>query len=362
MSKKLPKDELKDVGYVEEERERSGSFLFIDESPIVEYVRKKGVEITSLRKALKEYPWLKKISWSLICPETDKYTRISRDADGLFLRVEKGRKVTEPIQACYYMSGKMPVQTVHNVVVVEDDAELHLITGCTVARGLSYGLHIGVSEYIVGKNAKLTFTMIHSWIGQNVQPRAAIKLSDNSTFMSNYIVVRPSLLLNASPKVYLEGINSRAELVNLLVGRGKSKLDVGGELYFKAPEAKGNIVSRVVAKDEAKVIARSYLRGEAPDTRGHVECIGLLLDDTASIRSIPELDAKTTGSTLTHEAAIGKLAEEEIIYLMSRGLSRDEAVTILVRGFMNIEKYLEQLPETVLKYVKGIIKQVSSGL
>ena len=125
---------------------------------------------------------------------------------------------------------------------------------------------------------------------------------------------------------------------------------MGSRIVFKGRGSRGDIVSRVIATDHAKVIAKGDLVGEADDVKGHLECRGLMLSDTSIIESVPELKARRRNIDLSHEAAVGKIAEEEIRYLMARGFSEDEAVGMIIRGFLSLE--IKGLPEGLARETK----------
>ena len=241
--------------------------------------------------------------------------------------------------------------------------ELHLISGCTVARHVPYGVHVGASEYIVKKGAKLSLTMIHSWnLTQNVQPRTKVVLEEGATLVSVYVLYNPPRRLATNPVVELVGDNARAVLVNVVVGDGSANLDVGGVAYLRGNGSSAQLISRVVAKGGSHVTSRATLVGEGSKTKGHIECMGLMLSESSSISTVPILEAKSRDTSLTHEAAVGKIAESEVNYLMAKGLSRSEAISMLVRGYLNIDAYLKELPPTVSNMVRTTLDFVSSAL
>jgi Fe-S cluster assembly scaffold protein SufB len=144
------------------------------------------------------------------------------------------------------------------------------------------------------------------------------------------------------------------------MGRGASRIDVGGTLELGAPACSGEILSRTIGFDESTTIARARVAGKAPGVRGHVECRGLLLSNESRIDAIPELEARVQDVQLTHEAAIGRIAEEELIYLVARGFTEEEARSIIVRGFLSVE--LTGLPENLAKYLESILDSLAASL
>jgi hypothetical protein len=345
--------ELLAAGIDPNEEERSGSFLQQDHSVVFAKSLIPGLEILSTAEALKRYSWLEDYSWKLVPRDKDIYTRevAERPSQGYFLRAEKDAKITLPLQSCLFISKDKIRQNVHNIIIAEENAELNIITGCTVAHTVSEALHLGISEFYVKKNAKITFTMVHNWAGRvEVRPRSATLIEDNGVFISNYIMMTPVKSLQMYPTAYCTGENSRATFQSIIYAPGDSNIDVGSRIVFNGKGSRGDIISRAIATDDARIIAKGDLVGEAENIRGHLECRGLMLSDSSMIESIPELKARRKDIDLSHEAAVGKIAEEEIRYLMARGFSEDEAVGMIIRGFLSID--IHGLPEGLARETK----------
>ena len=342
----MSEDSLKKVGIEGDPSKRSASFMMVDDKPIVSFA--KNVEVMSTKQALEKYEWLKDYSWKLI-------EREEGDFDGYFIRVPKGVKVDFPVEACLYLK-KIKSQNVHNIVIAEEDSELNLITGCTSER-LS-GLHLGISEFYVKKNAKVTFTMIHNWKrGNEVLPKTAIKVEENGTFISNYVLLSPVKYLKAYPTAYLDK-NAKAVFSSIVVGFEDSEIDLGSRVYLNGEGSSAEIISRSISRG-GKIIARGHIVGNAEGVKGHLECKGMILG-SGIIHAIPELEARHPNVDLSHEAAIGKIAEDEIFYLMTRGLSRDEAISLIIRGFMEIE--IKGVPEVLKREIDKAVELVEKAL
>ena len=332
--------DLLDVGIVPSEKDRSGSFLQQDCSVVFSTVKYKGLELMSTTDALKEHDWLKDYLWKAVPVDMDKYTaEVELDpTHGYFIRSEAGSKVTMPVQSCLFITSDKIGQKVHNIIIAEEDSELHIITGCSVSHAVNSALHLGVSEFYVKKGAKITFTMIHNWSrGMEVRPRSAVVIEDDGVFISNYILMTPVKSLQMYPTAYCVGRNARATFQSIIYASGDTKIDYGSRAVLQGAGSRSEIISRVIATDNAKVIARSDVIGEAANAKGHIECRGLMLSDSAEVDSIPELKATRKDLDLSHEAAVGKIAEEEIQYLMARGLSEEEATSVIIRGFLNVD-------------------------
>ncbi|MEM1689728.1 MAG: SufD family Fe-S cluster assembly protein [Candidatus Hadarchaeales archaeon] len=360
----LPRDiaeRAQEVGVRPDMNDRSGAYFQIDHSVVFSRIQKAfegKAEIMSVRDAMKKYKWLEKFVWSIIDKEADEYTRLAANEwdNGYFIRIFENQKITLPLQACLFISTNNLDQNVHNVILAEPGSEAHIITGCTVHPNVRSGLHVGISEFFVKENAKLTFTMIHAW-GEEliVRPRTGVLLEDGATFVSNYVSLKPVRSLQMFPTAYCRGDGSRAVFNSIIYGSGESKIDAGTKILLEGKKSRGEIISRSVAADRADMTARGLLIGKDKESRGHLECMGLILSEGAVIRAFPELIAEVEGTELSHEAAVGKIAEEQIFYLMSRGFSEDEARSLIVKGFMN-PNILTDLPEPLKMEIEKMIE------
>jgi len=349
-----------DVGMVPNEEERSATYFQIDHSVVFRAVQEMfegKVEVLSTVEALKKYEWLKDYLWGLVQVDADKYTALAelKWDQGYFIRVLERQKITLPLQSCLFISRENLNQNVHNVIIAEQDSEVQIITGCTVHSNVSRGLHVGVSEFYIKRNAKLTFTMVHDW-AQNfdVRPRTAALIEDNATFISNYICLRPVKSLQMYPVAYCKGVDSRVRFSSILYGSSDSYLDVGAKVVLQNDGSRGEMITRAVAKDNARIYTRGFLLGEHGNSMAHLECRGLLLSDNALIHAIPELLAKTEGTDLSHEAAVGKISQDQVQYLMARGFSEAEAEALIVRGFMDVT--ILGLPENLRERMEKLVE------
>ncbi len=339
------------------EKRRSGTFFQVDSSVICARSQDKGLEVLSTTKAREKYPWVAEYMWGAVPADSDKYTAEAalHPTHGYFIRAKKGCRSTFPLQACLFISQEGVAQKVHNIIIAEEGAELHIITGCTTSRRVKSALHIGVSEFYVHPKAKITFTMIHNWAPEvEVRPRTGIVIEEGGVFISNYICLRPVKNLQLYPTAYLRGQGARVRFQTVLYGQKSSFIDAGSRAVLQAKEAQAEILSRVIGTETSQIIARGELIGETPEVKGHLECQGLILSPQAKIQAIPSLQAKSEEVELSHEAAVGKIAEEEIIYLMSRGLSEEEATSLIVRGFLNVE--IEGLPPALEAETKKLLE------
>jgi len=270
--------------------------------------------------------------------DADKYTAKAQLElhDGYVIRALPGSRVIYPVQACLYLDKENLSQYVHNLIIAEEGSELHVITGCATAPHLRRGLHVGISEFFVKKNAKLSFTMIHQWAEEMmVRPRSVGMVEEGGLFLNNYICMKPVKSLQMYPTTHLVGKGAVSRFYSLLVGNPGTELDVGGRVFLKAEDTRAEIIARAISNG-GTIISRGDLVGEVPGVKAHLECRGLILKGGV-IHAIPELRGTIDGVEMSHEAAVGKIAQEEILYLMSRGLSEDAATATIVRGFLTVD-------------------------
>ena len=353
---------MENVGVVTSEEGRAGTIMFINNKVSHCSVKQQeGLEIMALSEALKKHEWLKDYYWKAVSPDKDKYTAKAYldNADGYFIHVLPGYKIKDPVQSCMMIGTKKGDQTVHNIIIAEEGASLELITGCATGSHVNEGLHIGVSEIYVKDDASIVFSMIHNWGTKTaVRPRTASILGKNARFVNNYVLLEPVGTLQSYPAAYLNGEGASCKFNTVCLAQEQSDIDTGGSAILNAPGTSAEIMSRSVCRG-GKIIARGRLVGNHADAKAHLECRSIMLTDGGSTTAIPELEANVADVEMTHEAAVGKIARDQIEYLMSRGLSEDDAVSMIVRGFL--VGSINGLPENLRKEIDEAIEKANLG-
>ena len=335
---------------------RSGTFVQLDNTPVHFGTAQDGIEVMSISEARKKYDWLKDYWWKAVQVDADKYTAHVElnDADGYFIRALPGVKTDYPVQACLYLQHNQAIQDVHNIIIAEEGSELHIITGCAVAHRQSMGLHVGVSEFYIKKGAKITFSMIHSWSPETeVRPRTGAIIEEDGLYLSNYVIMKPVHTIQASPIARCVGKNATVRFNTVMVATPGSHMDLGTRAFLNAPGARTEMIARAITAG-GEIISRGYMEANAADVKGHLECRGLILKEGGSIHAIPELKATVPNVDLSHEAAVGKIAEDEVEYLMARGLTRDEATAAIIRGFLKVD--IEGLPKMLNEELRKAVE------
>jgi len=309
-----------------------------------------------VKAALKKYSWLEEYRWKLVSKDKDEFTKkVAEDySGGYFMRILPGAEIAFPLQSCLMITEKNLEQRVHNIIIAEEGSKAHIVTSCVQHSSVPKAAHLGISEIYVKKNAMLNFTMIHQWSEDTlVRPRSAAQIDDKATFVSNYVCMRPVRDVQMYPVAYCNGEDSRVSFNSILYGQKNSLLDIGSKAVLSGKGSKAEMVSRAIAREGSKMIIRGMIEGNNSECKGHLECRGLLMDDESLMQSIPELIARKKGVEITHEAAVGKISEKEITYLMTRRLSRDQAVSLIIRGFMDVS--ILGLPEALNAEIKSIV-------
>lgn len=357
-------DKLKEVGIDLSEKERSATFIQNNERSLYQNINKMfngKLEIMPLKDALSKYEWLKDYYFKAVKMK-DKFTAYNELylEGGYFLRVFKDQKIEIPIQACFLISTNNAIQNVHNIIILEEGSSAHMINGCTAQYAAKKTLHLAVTEIYLKKNSKFIYNMIHNWSEKSyVRPRTGIIIDDNAKFISNYITLYKIKDIQSYPKAICKGEKSSATFRTIAYGKNDAYLDLGGSIILEGDQSSGEIISHTVVSDSSINIARSSIISKGKGTKGHIECKAIMVSDKARMKAIPILDSFSKDAELTHEASIGKIDEEKLEYLMSRGFTKDDAISLIVKGFLDVEEM--ELTPYVKDAVRKIIEKTSEG-
>jgi Fe-S cluster assembly scaffold protein SufB len=343
-----------------EMKNRCGSFFQIDQKVVQTTCTAEGVEILPIKVALERYDWVADYYWNAVPRDKDKYTKFVARQDkpqGVVVIAHEGSKSLTPLQACLFLRDE-PVQHVHNLIIAKEGSEIHLISGCASSWQKERGAHLGVTEIYVGKDAKVTSTMIHNWSpGISVFPRSSTIVEERGIFLSNYVCMQPVHRIEMYPTARLVGKDAVGRFSSVVVGTPGSHLDLGSRAVLAAEGTSAELITRAITTG-GTILSRGHILGQTGNTRGHIECKGLILKD-GIIHAIPEIEGRLTGTELSHEAAVGKIARHEIEYLMARGLDEEEATATIIRGFLDVK--ISGLPAVLQKQIDDAIDKAESG-
>ena len=358
--KEIDQNRLTNIGY-DSCVASCGNFMVLDHAILNNSSRIEGLQVLSLADAFVKYPHVKeRLFFNLISPEKNDITKMAAQAEpvGYYVRVEKGVKIQEPLQAAFLFGTHGSTQLIHNIIELEEGAEINIVNGCTTATKENSGTHIGITETYMGKDSHLGYTMLHNW-GETIEvyPVGAVSVGENARYISNYVAMTSVKKIIAYPVAYVkEGASAR--FYSIIYAREGAYFDTGAKAILEGENSGGEIISRVVS-DGGTVISRQMLSGNCPGTIGHMECSGLLLNEKGVIHSIPELRGEHPDINLSHEAAVGKISAKELSYIMTRGLTEEQARSLIIRGFLDIK--IEGLPDKVQSMVDEIIERSFEG-
>ena len=235
------------------EEHRAGSYMQVDQSVVYESLNKAyegQLEIMSTTDALKKYDWLEDYFWKSVPVDQDKYTAQAalKMTHGYFIRVFAHQKPQYPVQSCLLVAENNVSQNVHNIIIVEEGAELQVITGCTLSKSDAAGIHLGISEFYVKKGGKLFFTMIHNWADNfHVRPRTWAVVEEDGAFVSNYVLLKPVKSIQAFPVAYLKGDRASAKFNTVVYGLQNSNIDLGSRIILEGKDTRGESIARTIA-------------------------------------------------------------------------------------------------------------------
>jgi Fe-S cluster assembly scaffold protein SufB len=343
-------DSIASSGMDLSEESRSASFLQQDNQVLFSRSLSDAVDILSTKEALEKFPEVREYFGKAFKSLNKEYPQDTEG--GYFIRVKKGNTVQLPIQACLFLKQQGFKQKVHNLIIVEEGAKVYLITGCSASKAAHEGFHLGISEFFIEKGGYLNFTMIHSWKEDvSVRPMSIALLEEGASFISNYVCLRPVKEIVMYPTAVLSGEGARASFNSLILSHPNTLQDIGSRAILGAKNTQTEINARAVSLG-GKVIARGHLKAEIDNVKAHLECRGLIISKKGIIHAIPELETDYRDVDLSHEAAIGKISKEEIEYLCARGFRKDQAQSIIIRGFMDVD--ILGLPELLRKEIKEL--------
>ncbi len=307
----------------------------------------KGVIFTDTDSALREHPELFREYFGTIIPYNDnKFAALNSSvwSGGSFIYVPKGVKIDLPLQAYFRINAKNVGQFERTLIIVDEGAQVHYVEGCTAPIYSSDSLHSAVVEIIVKKGGRCRYTTIQNWSTNvyNLVTKRAVAMRDATMEWVDGNL--GSKLTMKYPAVYLMEEGAHGEILSIaFAGKGQHQ-DAGGKVVHAAPNTTSKIVSKSISKDGGRTSYRGLLKvyKNATGARSSVVCDALLLDSESRSDTYPYIEVDNEDVTIGHEASVSKIGEEQLFYAMSRGLSEEEASTMVVSGF--IEPLVKELP------------------
>ncbi|MCL5973984.1 MAG: Fe-S cluster assembly protein SufB [Ferrimicrobium sp.] len=346
------KDTWDKLGIPEAERKYLGGVTAQYESEVVYHrnrddLAKLGVLFTDMDTALREYPEIVKQYFGTVIPPNDnKFAALNSAvwSGGSFIYVPKGVKLEMPLQAYFRINSENMGQFERTLIIADEGSQVHYIEGCSAPVYSTDSLHSAVVELIAKPGARITYTTIQNWssnVYNLVTKRARAEAEARVEWIDGNIGSR---LTMKYPSVYLMGPKASGEVLSVAYAGAGQHQDAGAKMIHAAPETTSTIVSKSISKDGGITTYRGLVHMEegAKNSRSFVRCDALLLDDDSISETKPYMEIGERNAWVGHEATVSKVGEDQLFYLMSRGLSESQAMSLIVNGF--IEPVTRTLP------------------
>jgi Fe-S cluster assembly protein SufB len=311
------------------------------------HLEKLGVIFTDMDTGLRQYPDIVKKYFSTVIPAGDnKFAALNTAvwSGGSFVYIPEGVKVDFPLQAYFRINAERAGQFERTMIIAEPGSFVDYVEGCTAPIYTTDSLHAAVVEIIVKPGARVRYTTVQNWsknVYNLVTKRSYVYEEGIMEWVDGNL---GSKLTMKYPSVYLLGRKARGDVLSIaFAGRGQHQ-DAGGKAIHGAPETSSTIISKSISKDNGRTSYRGLVRVPQgrPGCKSNVVCDALLLDRHSRSDTYPTMDIHESNTQISHEASVGKVGEEQLFYLMSRGLSETEAMSMIVAGF--IEPIAKELP------------------
>jgi len=314
---------------------------------VVEALEKDGVLFCDMDTALKQYPdILKKYFATIIPPGDNKFAALNSAvwSGGSFVYVPKGVTVAMPLQAYFRINTENMGQFERTLIIADKGSKVHYIEGCTAPQFSTASLHSAVVEIIVKPHARVRYTTIQNWsnnVYNLVTKRARAETGATMEWVDGNIGSKVTMKY---PAVWMTGEHAKGEVLSVAFAGVDQHQDTGAKMLHLAPNTSSNIVSKSVARGGGRTSYRGLVQVNkgAHGSRSSVKCDALLVDTISRSDTYPYVDIREDDVTMGHEATVSKVSENQLFYLMSRGLTEDEAMAMVVRGF--VEPIAKELP------------------
>lgn len=314
---------------------------------IQEKLEKKGVIFTDMDTGLREHEDIVKKFFGTVVPFTDnKFAALNSAvwSGGSFLYVPEGVHIDLPLQAYFRINAARMGQFERTLIIAEKNSSVHYLESCTAPVYSTDSLHAAVVEILAMPGSRVQYTTIQNWSSDvyNLVTKRAYAYEDATVFWIDCNI--GSKVTMKYPSVYLLGERAKGEILSVaFAGRGQH-IDSGAKAVHLAPNTTSIITSKSISKDGGRTTYRGLVkvRPKATGVKSSVRCDALILDEESASDTIPYMEINEKDVTIQHEASVGKISDEQLFYLMSRGLKENEAAAMIVRGF--IEEFTKHLP------------------
>ena len=357
-------DELDSLGVLESEKHLGGMGVQYESEVIyhsmLEELQKKKVIFTSIEMAMKEYPELvKKYFGKIVNNGENKFAALNGAvfSGGSFIYVPKNTKLDRPLQSYFRINSKNMGQFERTLIIVDDNSDLHYIEGCTAPTYSESSLHAAVVEIYVGKNSKCRYSTIQNWapnVYNLVTKRALVDTNGTMEWIDGNIGSKVTMKY---PCCVLKGDNSNGTCITISVASANQEQDSGARMIHLGKNTKSNIISKSIARGGGNATYRGkvLINSGAENSISNVKCDTLILDEISKSDTVPVNSCFNISSSIEHEAMVSKISDDNLFYLMSRGISEERAMELIVLGFL--EKFREELPMEYAVELNQLIKR-----
>ena len=358
------KEELENLGVLESEQHMGGMGVQYESEVIyhkmLDELESKHIIFTSIEDALKNHKDIAlKYFGKIVSFKENKYAALNSSvfSGGSFIYIPPHTKLDRPLQSYFRINSKNMGQFERTLIIVDDYSELHYIEGCTAPTYSEDSLHAAVVEIYVGKNSKCRYTTIQNWapnVYNLVTKRALVDTNGTMEWIDGNI---GSKLTMKYPCCILKGDNSRGTCVTISLASSNQDQDTGARMIHLGNNTKSNIISKSIARNGGNATYRGKVRidSKAQDAEAMVKCDTLILDAKSKSDTIPTNIVENTTSSLEHEATVSKISDDNLFYLMSKGIPKEKCEELIVLGFL--EEFREELPMEYAVELNQLIKR-----
>ena len=357
-------NELDSLGVLESEIHMGGMGVQYESEVIyhsmLKEIEEKKVVFTSIEMAMKNYPDLvKKYFGKIVNNNENKFAALNSAvfSGGSFIYVPPNTKLERPLQSYFRINSKNMGQFERTLIIVDDNSDLHYIEGCTAPTYSESSLHAAVVEIHVGKNSRCRYSTVQNWannVYNLVTKRASVEENGTMEWIDGNIGSKVTMKY---PCCVLKGDNSKGTCITISVAGNGQIQDTGARMIHIGNNTSSNIISKSIARNggNATYRGKALINTSSNNSIANVKCDTLILDELSKSDTIPVNSCFNINSSIEHEATVSKISEENLFYMMSRGISRERAMDLIILGF--IEKFREELPMEYAVELNQLIKR-----
>ena len=357
-------DDLDSVGVLESEAHMGGMGVQYESEVIyhsmLKELKDKNVIFTSIDDAIKRYPDLvKKYFGKIVSNSENKFAALNGAvfSGGSFIYVPPNTVLDRPLQSYFRINAKNMGQFERSLIIVDDNSSLHYIEGCTAPSYSESALHAAVVEIYVGKNSKCRYSTIQNWatnVYNLVTKRALVEESGLMEWVDGNIGSSKTMKY---PACILKGNYSEGTCITISMASNDQEIDSGARMIHIGKNTRSNIVSKSIASTGGNATYRGkvLITPEATNSSSIVQCDTLILDEFSKSDTIPVNSCFNLSSNIEHEATVSKISDDNLFYMMSRGINKERATELIVLGFL--EKFREELPMEYAIELNQLIKR-----